>query len=140
VGTAEARDLDLLAQIGKRSSQTIIPLASHRRVLVSEQRALNRADSSRLGQRTVLEVRTNCQSVALARGGERRVLERCQHYERLHATETLTPGVSTVNTVEPLNSLDIFFAPASGVTGSAVLPMNSSGKLVLPPILAPVDQ
>jgi hypothetical protein len=67
------------------------------------------------------------------------VLERGQHCERLHTTETLTPGVSTVSTAEPLNSLDIFLAPASGVTGSAVLPMNSSEKLVLPPILAPVD-
>jgi hypothetical protein len=82
MGTAKARDLDLLAQIGKRSSQTIIPLAGRRRGPVSEQRALNRADSSRLGQRTVLEVRTNCQSVALARGGERRMLGRSQRSVR----------------------------------------------------------
>jgi hypothetical protein len=50
---------------------------------------------------------------------------------------SLTPGVLTVRTTEFGNSLDIFFAPTRGVTGSAVLPMHRIGKLVFPPICEP---
>jgi hypothetical protein len=42
-----------------------------------------------------------------------------------------------VSTTDLSNSIDIFFAPAKGATGSAVLLMNRIGKLVFPPILEP---
>jgi hypothetical protein len=60
---------------------------------------------------------------------ERCAILKISKISNLVLSQILTAVPLTVKVVEPPNCDDVFFAGLNGVTGSSVLPMNSSGVL-----------